>query len=88
MACGAITLRDVGQLFAMLEVRCGNCARSGRLNIDKLIEQHGPDMPLPDLRKHLAGDCPNRNARARKDRCAVFYPQLRELRGRRPGKDP
>jgi hypothetical protein len=81
MPGGSITLADVSRRFPMLEVRCGNCARSGRLSIDKLIEQHGLNMPLPDLRKHLAGDCEQRTARIRKDRCEVFYPQMRELRG-------
>ena len=81
MPGGSVTLGDISRQFRMLEVRCGRCARSGRLNIDKLIEQYGPDMQLPDLRRHLAGDCEHKNARTRKDRCKVFYPQLREMRG-------
>ena len=78
---GSITLEEMGNRFRMLEVRCGKCARIGRLRIDKLIEQHGPDMTLPDLRDHLAGECEHRKATRRNDRCQVFYPQLREMRG-------
>ncbi len=75
-----LTLDDVGRRFPMLEVRCGNCTRSGKLRIDTLIYEHGGDMSLPDLRTILAGDCDNKNAVRRSDRCQVFYPQLRELK--------
>ncbi len=61
----------------MLEVRCGNCTRRGRLRINKLIDEYGRDMSLPDLRTILAGDCEHKTAA---DRCQVFYPQLRELK--------
>ncbi len=64
----------------MLEVRCGNCTRRGRLRIDKLIDEHGRDMSLPDLRTILAGECEHKTAARRKDQCQVFYPQLRELK--------
>ena len=78
---GSLSLDDVGKRFRMLEVRCGKCPRNGRLKIDKLIDEYGRDMSLPDLRKVLAGDCEHENAVRRKDRCQVFYPQLREMRG-------
>ena len=77
---GSLSLDDVRKRFAMLEVRCGNCPRSGRLRIDKLIDEHGRDMSLPDLRAILAADCEHVTAARRKDQCQVFYPQLRELK--------
>ncbi len=58
---GSLSLADVSRCFAMLEVRCGNCPRSGRLRIDKLIDEHGRDMSLPDLRTILAGDCEHKS---------------------------
>ncbi len=64
----------------MLEVRCGNCTRRGRLRIDKLIDEYGHEMSLPDLRTILAGDYEHMMAARRKDQCQVFYPQLRELK--------
>ena len=64
----------------MLEIRCGNCTRSGRLRIDKLIDEHGRDKSLPDLRAILAADCEHMTESRRKDQCQVFYPQLRELK--------
>ena len=77
---GSLSLDDVGRRFHMLEVRCGHCTRSGRLRIDKLIDEHGRDMSLPDLRTILAADCEHMTAARRKDQCQVFYPQLRELK--------
>jgi hypothetical protein len=79
----AFTLDEIGQHFRMLEVRCGKCTRRGSLRIDALTDEYGRDMPLPKLRSILAGDCENKNAARRADRCQVFYPQLRELKRER-----
>ena len=77
---GSLSLDDVNRRFHMLEVRCGNCTRHGRLRIGKLIDEYGRDTSLPDLRTILSGDCEHEKAVRRKDRCQVYYPQLRELR--------
>lgn len=77
---GSLSLDDVSKLFAMLEVRCGKCTRHGRLRVDKLIDEHGRERSLPDLRTILAADCEHRAAARRRDQCQVFYPQLRESR--------
>ncbi len=66
---GSLSLDDVGRRFRMLEVRCGNCTRRRRLRIDKLIDEYGRDMSLPDLRKFLAADCEHMTAARRKDQC-------------------
>ncbi len=76
----SLSLDDISKRFHMLEVRCGNCTRHGRLRIDKLIDEYGRDMLLPDLRKILAVDCKHKTAARRKNQCQVFYPQLRELK--------
>ncbi len=80
MVSGSLSLDDVSKRFHMLEVRCGHCTRSGRLRIDKLIDEYGRDMSLPDLRKHLAADCEHMTEARRKNQCQVFYPQLKEIR--------
>ncbi len=77
---GSLSLDDINRRFGMLEVRCGHCPRSGTLRIDKLIDEYGRDMTLPDLRTILASDCEYKMAARRKDQCQVFYPQLRELK--------
>ncbi len=76
----SLSLGDFGKHFRMLEVRCGNCQRHGRLRVDRLIETHGQEMTLRDLRIFLAGNCEHKNEARRADRCKVFYPQLREMR--------
>ncbi len=80
MATGSLSLDDIVRRYRMLEVRCGKCTRSGRLRIDKLIDEHGRDMSLPDLRAFLAADCEHKSAAGLADQCQVFYPQLRELK--------
>ncbi len=77
---GSLSLDDISKRFDMLEVRCGNCTRHGRLRIDKLIDEYGRDMSWPDLRNIRAGDCEHKTATRRKDQCQVFYPQLREMK--------
>ncbi len=81
---GSMPLDEFSRRFRMLEVRCANCLRHGRLRIDTLIEKYGQDMTLYDLRTLLAGDCEHKNEARRARRCKVFYPQLREMRLRRP----
>ncbi len=63
----SLSLDDVSRRFDMLEVRCGLCTRRGRLRIDKLIDEYGREMSLPDLRTILAGDCEHKEAVRRKD---------------------
>jgi hypothetical protein len=57
---GAYTLADVAARAAMLEVACRKCDRRGRLNVAGLIQEHGADAKLPDLKDALAGGCPRR----------------------------
>lgn len=39
---------------SMLEVAYARCERRGRLRLDKLLAEHGPELPLPELRVLLA----------------------------------
>ena len=75
MTRGSTTLGGVAQHFALLAVRCARCERRGRLRIDHLLKEHGPDIPMPDLRQRLAQDCPKREA-ALYERCDVFFPEI------------
>ncbi len=75
----AVTLGDLaGKQIALLEIACRRCERRGRLQIDRLIEQHG-DMRLPELLVILPGDCPKRETVSISERCGVYYPQLLRL---------
>jgi hypothetical protein len=79
MRSNAITLGDAAAKFTLLEIACRRCERRGRLRIDKLIEQHGADIGLPELGDVLRGDCPQREAAAASERCSLYYPQLLRL---------
>jgi hypothetical protein len=73
---GAVTLGEIAGSLSMLEVACSRCERRGRLSVARLIERHGADARLPDLREILAGDCPRASAVSVHERCGVHYPQL------------
>ena len=65
---GVVTLGQMAALFAdagltMLEVSCNRCPRRGRLSIARLLAEHGPALPGPELRRIIAADCPRMIAR-------------------------
>jgi hypothetical protein len=72
----SITLRDLRGKLTMLEVACRRCERRGRLNLERLIVEHGVDAALPELGSILAGDCPRQRSVGSYDRCGVHFPQL------------
>ena len=55
-----------------LSIECEACGRRGRYNVAKLIEQHGGDIKLPDLR-HVLANCPRAQSASIHDRCKVRY---------------
>ena len=75
MRRGSVTLGDLVDRCAMLEVACSRCERRGRLRVDLLITQHG-DAELPELRLVLAGDCLKAAVVSISDQCDIFFPQL------------
>jgi hypothetical protein len=62
MGRGAVTLGDLLGRIDRLKVRCRHCDRYGRVRLVKLIEEHGDDMPGPELAVRLARGCPKENA--------------------------
>jgi hypothetical protein len=60
----------------VLKVACRRCDRRGRLNVARLIREHGPDARLPDLKDVLAGNCPKFRNQVASDRCEVHFPDL------------
>jgi hypothetical protein len=63
-----------------VNLSCRKCDRRGRYTKAKLIERHGLDVALPDLRLMLATGCP-RNVLDQRgtDQCGVMYPDLADL---------
>ncbi len=55
---GVVTLGQVAPRLAMLEVTCNRCDRRGRLATAQLLAEHGADLPMPELPRVVAVDCP------------------------------
>jgi hypothetical protein len=75
-SAGVVTLGQVAVRLPVLEVSCNRCDRRGRLHTDRLIAEHGPDMPIPELRRLIAADCPRMIAGRMHDVCGVRFPRL------------
>ena len=75
MTAGALTRGQVAERTALLEVACGRCGRRGRHGKAGLVARHGAGMPMPALRRVLAGDCPHREVRNIYELCGVHFPQ-------------
>jgi hypothetical protein len=76
---GAVTLGDLVGRIDRLEIRCQHCDRYGRVRLAKLIEEHGPDVGLPELALRLVRECPKANALNLAERCLAHFLQLVEL---------
>ena len=79
MTSGALTLGQVAERTAVLDVACGRCERRGRYDTARLVERHGAEMPMPELRGVLAGDCPRRASRNIRELSHVHFPRLSGL---------
>jgi hypothetical protein len=66
---GAFTLAEIAAKLTTLEVACSRCERRGRLSLARLIEQHGAEASLGDLREVIAQGCPRLVATSVYDRC-------------------
>ncbi|MFZ3238235.1 MAG: hypothetical protein WA417_16075 [Stellaceae bacterium] len=75
---GAWLLADaVAAGYRQIDVACTKCERRGRVSVARLLAEHGPDISMPDLRKHLAAGCPRLQSVSISDLCGVMYPTLR-----------
>ena len=77
MPAGSINLGQMAEkLPETVTISCNRCDRRGLLRTPRLMAEYGPDMPVPDLRKILAADCPRMIAGAMHDPCGVHFPGL------------
>lgn len=79
MPVGVVTLGQVAARLDYLDVGCSRCDRTGRLRLDRLTAEYGPDMPMPTLGRLLAADCPRLIADRMHDVCGWRFPQLSRL---------
>jgi hypothetical protein len=73
---GFVTLGQVAARLSVLEVACNRCDRRGRLHVARLLAEHGPALPMPDLRCIIAVDCLRMIAGHVHDVCGVHFPGL------------
>ncbi len=62
--------------FEVVQFSCGKCLRSGRYKKSALIEKYTADIPLPDLRSHIAHDCERMMTTVGTNLWAISYPYL------------
>lgn len=72
--------------YPYLEVICRKCSRAGRYATVRLIEQHGANFDLMDLRRYFESTCDKTNDVTRLNQvCGVSFPDLvRWKLGREP----
>jgi hypothetical protein len=68
MPHGSYSLGEAAAKLQMVRLTCPKCGRTGQYRIDRLIEQYGRDIAMPDLRH---AQCPHRNDMS--DPCQVEY---------------
>ena len=76
---GALTLAQVAQRTAVLEIACRRCERHGRYDVARLVARHGAGIDMPDLRRVLSANCPRWKTHSIYDLCGVHFPQLPDL---------
>ena len=74
---GYVTLGQIATGRSVMDIACNRCDRRGRLRIPRLLAEHGRDVPVPELRRILAGDCPKMIERKIHDVCGIHFPGLR-----------
>jgi hypothetical protein len=75
----SITLGDVAQRIETLDIRCGRCERHGRLNVARLLAEHGPHAPIAQVTRAQVGDCPKRDDAQIQNRCDPYWLDLVQL---------
>ncbi len=79
MPHGFVTLGQIAARLPMLDGACNHCDRRGRLRTARLMVEHGPDLPMPELGHIVAADCPRIMAGRLHDVCGVHFPGLAGL---------
>ena len=70
MANDNILFGDIAARGAtMLEMRCGRCDRHGRLSVQRLLAQYGPDAAVRRAWLDRIADCPKRDSTQWYERC-------------------
>jgi hypothetical protein len=77
---GKILLGQVASWLSVIDVACNHCPRRGRLHPARLVAKYGAEMPVAELLRIAAADCPRTRANGTRDVCGIHLPQLAGLR--------
>ena len=80
---GSILLGEVAAHLATVDISCNFCPRRGTASIGRLMQEHGGDMPIPELLRLLSADCPRRQTARIGEPCGANLPQLADVFGKR-----
>ncbi len=72
--------------FDWVELACEKCGRYAWLRKARLIEQHGPDIQVADLRDKLAQPCERLGSM--QDPCGPYYVGLLQWWKKQPPSEP
>jgi hypothetical protein len=78
-AHGSILLGEVAQHLVSVDIACNFCPRQGKANVARMMQEHGPDMPIPTLLRMLSADCPRRLAARISEPCGAHLPELADV---------
>ncbi|MBV8806603.1 MAG: hypothetical protein JO042_16210 [Sinobacteraceae bacterium] len=73
---GILKLSQVAVRIHLLDVVCARCDRRGCLSTARLLAEHGPDLPMPELLSRLTENCDRRKGGSMYNACGAHFPQL------------
>jgi hypothetical protein len=76
VSAGTVILGQVAARLTMLDVAYNRYDRHGRIPTDRLLAEYGSAMPMPDLRRIIAADCPRMIAGRVHDVCRAHFSGL------------
>ena len=78
-AYGAILLGEVARHLAAVHISCNFGPRHGKAKVGCLMQEHGPDMPVPELLRMFSHDRHRRLAARISEPCGVHLPELADV---------
>lgn len=79
-----ITVGDIVGKLEWLRLECEKCGRCGAYNVQRLLEQHGPDYSLITFKDTITADCPRFQQGGWYDRCGCGAPDMPKIFPYRP----
>jgi len=86
MPIGFMLLKSLACDFPLLETFCRRCGRHRIYATSMLMNRHGGYVSVPELKRIVAADCPDRQATGSDDACQIHFPQIETPRGRAKGR--